>query len=209
STARERLHRSLLKRGVGLSSVALGAVRAGKSSAGSHSELTNRTLHAVMEFTRTGSAAGAVSSHVLSIVAGVANTMTTNKLPLVAALAVSMCLMGGAGTVYFAAPQEKAQPKAADKGKAKPKDKDKPPTVVKTDPDAAVPPAEVLYARLRKPAGLTQPLEQMPLKDLLEYMSQRFEVPIRIDLSAFARYANANINAAGMYDMPVKLPVVR
>src|SRR5262249_34625523 len=215
STARERLHRSLLKRGVGLSSVALGAVRAGKSSAGSHSELTNRTLHAVMEFTRTGSAAGAVSSHVLSIVAGVANTMTANKMPLVAALAVSLCGWGGGGTVNYAAQEGrggKPPPAGVDTGRGKKaKEKEKPPAaVVKTEPSPALPapPAEVLHAKLRKPAGLTQPLDQMPLKELLEFLSDRFEVPIRIDLAAFARL-NSGANVTAMYDSPIRLPVVR
>lgn len=214
STARQRLHRSLLKRGVGLSGAALGAVWAGESSAASHSELTSRTLHAVMEFTRTGSAAGAVSSHVLSIVAGVANTMTTNKMPLVAALAVSLCLMGGAGTVYYAAQDGKGgktPAKPADKGKeaAKAAEKEKPPAAVKTEPkpELPVPPAEVIHAKLRKPAEMT-PLDQMPLKDLLEFLSDRFEVPIRIDLAAFARLGTG-VNVTGLYDAPVKLPVVR
>ena len=118
ATARQKLHRSLLKRGVSLSGAALGAIWTGDSSAGPMADLSNRTLHAVLEFARTGSAAGAVSSHVLSIVAGVVNTMTTNKLPLIAALALSLCLMGGAGTVYLAAPDGNAPPAPSGQGEA-------------------------------------------------------------------------------------------
>ena len=50
-------------------------------------------------------------------------------------------------------------------------------------------------------------MDGMPLKDLLEFLSETYEVPIRIDLSAFARIGVQN--ATGMYEQPVKLPVVR
>jgi RNA polymerase sigma factor (sigma-70 family) len=207
ATARQKLRSSLLKRGVSLSGAALGTVWAGESSAGPLGDLSARTLHAVMEFGRTGSAAGAVSSHVLSIVAGVVNTMTANKLPLIVALAVSLCLMGSAGTVYLAAPDGKTP---TDPPPAKPNDK--PPAAIKTVPKPDQPnkptaTSEEIHAKLRKAAGLNGPLEAMPLKDLLEYLSERYDVPIRIDIPAFAQLGLSN--AAGLYEQQVKLPVVR
>jgi hypothetical protein len=174
----------------------------------------------VLEFARTGSAAGAVSSQVLSLVAGVANTMTTNKIPLIAALAVSLCLMGGAGTVYLAAQDGKAPAKVADKGKVPPPAADREPKEPEAPPDApkSKPPAasktetkpatsEEIHALLRKPAALKEPLDQMPLRELLEYITDRFNVPVRIDIAAFARVAYPN--PIQMYEVPVKLPVVR
>src|SRR5260370_1119366 len=119
ATARQKLHRRLINRGVSLSGAGVAAIWAGESAAAAPG-LTARTLHAALEFARTGSAAGVVSSHVLSLVAGVANTMTTNKLPLIAALAVSLCLMGGAGTIYYANADGDKSGVPADKAKAKP-----------------------------------------------------------------------------------------
>src|SRR5262249_28238293 len=75
--ARKKLHQRLLRRGVVLSwAVALETIWQSEGSAAVLSSLLHRTIQAVSHFVRTGSAAGAVASHVLTLVAGVANTMS-------------------------------------------------------------------------------------------------------------------------------------
>src|SRR5262245_21349440 len=84
AAARKRLHARLLKRGVALAaSGALEPILASEGAAASPS-LVRRTLAAVKQFASTGNAAGAVSDHVVALVAGV-SSMTSYRLTLIAA----------------------------------------------------------------------------------------------------------------------------
>jgi RNA polymerase sigma factor (sigma-70 family) len=222
ATARRRLHQRLLQRGVALGSTAVVAsLWQGDGAAAAPAGLSSRTLNAVMEFIRTGSAAGAVSNQVLTIVAGVTHTMSTNKLSLIAALAVALTLAGGAGVAVYCADDKNtadtvaqksdaAPPKPAQKpesGKAKPKASPK----SLGDAAVAVPNAlstQQLQAKLEEPARLKDDLPaNMTLREFLEFLGDRYGVTIRLDLAAFARM---EINdAIQMYEQTVRLPVVR
>ena len=205
AAARQKLYQRLVSRGVTLSGVAaLATVWQGEGQA-SAASLTARTVAAVAQFTRTGSAAGTVSSHVLSLVAGVCQTMTANKLSVVVALAIGLSLLGGAGyTAFYASadPPKLGDKKAAEKPKAAaagPAD-----TTLDTKPPTT---EREILALLRKSVDLKQLGPQMPLRDLLEFLSDRFDVPIRIDLAAFARMKVPQ--AVELYDRPIKLPMLR
>src|SRR5262249_27217944 len=78
-----------------------------------------------------------------------------------------------------------------------------------TYPFTKVGPASAKEVRqlLRQPAGLDKPLENIPLRDALELLSDRFHVTIRIDPAACARFAIEQ--PFQLYDQQVQLPVVR
>jgi len=211
ATARQKLYQRLLRRGVTISSAAaVAAVWQGDANADAVG-LTARTLHAVANFARTGKAAGAVSNQVLSLVAGVSNTMTASKLSIVAAFAVGLSLLGGAGYTAFyvsADPPKAGDKKPADKTKAeKPSVNPAAPARIENEPEQKAPPTDrEIQALLQKPAAIKE-LDNMALRDLLEYLSERYQVPIRIDLTSFARMRIPG--AIDLYEKPVKLPLVK
>jgi len=211
ATARQKLHQRLVRRGVALSGAAVAGVWQGDGQAAA-AGLTARTLGAACQYARIGSAAGAVSSEVLSLVAGVSNTMTASKLSVFVALAVGLSLLGGAGYTAFRVSAD--SPK---RGDTKPAEKSKPPqSLAERGQEEAAPPAKLeatksitdqeIRALLSKPAGLKE-LDQMDLRSLLEYLSDRFNVPIRIDLAAFARMRIPQ--AIEFYKRPVSIPIIR
>jgi RNA polymerase sigma factor (sigma-70 family) len=213
AAARKRLHHRLLSRGITMSGLAaLESLWQGEGNAGALPNLAERTLQAVSQFTRTGSAAGAVAHHVLSIVAGVANTMSTNRMTLLAAFAVLLTLGGGTGITVFNATAD-GQKTADDKPAAKPEEKTKPGDSLgarfEARPKAPKEPesADAVRDALRKPSGLTTPIENMTLKEFLQILSETFAVPIRLDLAAFSRMGYGG--PVQMYDRPIHLPVVR
>ncbi|MFL5340924.1 MAG: RNA polymerase sigma factor [Gemmataceae bacterium] len=208
ATARRKLYQRLSSRGVALSGAgAVAAVWQDDGAAGA-AGLTARTLEAVNQFARTGSAAGAASSHVLSLVAGVSQTMTANKLSVVIALAVAFSLLGGAGYTAFYASAEppKEVKKPAGKSRA-----EKPPETPAAPPepeaDARAPATDREILSLLQRQAEVKDLENMPLRDLLQFLTEKYNVPIRIDLAAFARMRVPQ--ALAMYETQVKLPITR
>jgi RNA polymerase sigma factor (sigma-70 family) len=208
AAARKRLQARLLKRGVALAAGgALEPLLAPDGGAAAPS-LVRRTLAAVMQFARTGSAAGAVTDQVLALVAGV-SSMTSYRLTLIAAAAVLLATLGGTGLTVFYAKADGKPPATAekDKDKEKPKPKaDAPPPSPGKDGVQPAADNDAVITMLKQPLGFDKEVE-FKFKELIELLHDRFKVPIRIDLAAFSRMGIPD--ALTLYEKQVSLPVVR
>jgi RNA polymerase sigma factor (sigma-70 family) len=204
AAARKQLQTRLLKRGVALG--AAGAIEPLLASDGHAAtpSLVRRTLGAVMQFVRTGNAAGAVTDQVLALVAGV-TSMTSSRMALICAAALLLATLGGTGLTVFRAEAENKPPETAAKDKPNPKP-ETPPVIPKPEVKPAADNDAVL-SMLKQPVGLEEPIDQMTFKEFISLMQDRFKVPIRIDLATFSRMGIAE--AVNYYNCQLHLPVTR
>jgi hypothetical protein len=61
-----------------------------------------------------------------------------------------------------------------------------------------------LRRKLREPIVIDQGMDNIPFKDLIEYFSDRLDVPIRFDYQAFARFGVKNPDK--VFEQPVHVP---
>ncbi len=212
AAARKKLHQRLLSRGVALSgTIALESLWQGEGNAGVLPGLTSRTLQAVSQFARTGNAAGAVAHHVLTIVAGVANTMSTNRMTLLAAFAVLLTLAGGTGITVFNANAD-GKKEGADKPAAKPADKAKPSDSLgakfeaKPDAPKGAESSEAVRETMRKPYPGVDKEVELPFDKWLEQLNDF--VSVRFDVAAFRRMG-FSVSEEAFPKRMVKLPPMR
>ena len=194
NTARKRLQAVLTRRGVAVSAgLSLQQVLGGPVSAAGprFHELASHTIQAVLAEAAVAGA-GAVSPAVAELARGV-TTMTT-KLRMLAAVGVTLGVLGGAGAgVYFAtAADDPARPvaKVAADPQAKtpvPADKPADPTQPAKDAKPADRPEDArTAATLAKPFGLKigGPVD---LRSLLEQIEDTTDLVVRVDVAAFRR----------------------
>jgi hypothetical protein len=131
---------------------------------------------------------------------------------MAAVLTVALTMLGGGVGLYYATAggKDPQAEKVKDPPTAPKAAKEKEP--VRVDAEAkleTVRPktAKEVQALLQKPSQFQQPLNGVPLKELLESLSDRFEVPIRIDSDAFNRMEL--YDAIKVYEQSVNLRVVR
>jgi RNA polymerase sigma factor (sigma-70 family) len=206
AAARKKLRNRLLQRGFALS--AAGALETCLSAEGTAAVpgLVRRTLEAAMALVKTGDAAGIVSREVLSLVAGVANTMSKHRLSLILLAVVLLATAGGTGLTVFNAKADGPAPPPAGKKpeKGKPDTTSKP--LLQTADSAEPAKGTDIFEMLKQPLDVDAEIQSMPLKQFLDLLQTKFSVPIRIDLAAFRRI---NRDAVDLYEQPVRLPVVR
>ncbi len=194
NTARTRLQSRLTRRGVAVGTgMGLGQMLGGPLAASEglkFSELVTHTVQAVLA-EAAGSGAGAVSPAVEELARGV-TMLTTTKLRLLAAVAVALGILGGAGAgVYFAtAADEPAQPTMS---------ADPPATAAKPEGKLAAETAagqgdvKGTVAALDRPLGVKA--EGLPMGELLDAIEEMTGLVVRVDVAAFRRI--------GAFDMEV------
>jgi hypothetical protein len=166
--------------------------------------VTNRTV-----------AAGAVSASATALAQEVLHTMFLTRLKWTAITLLALGLVGsGAGVATYEAVAGGQPPTQTAENKAP---QTKPPAADKAEAGhtgftsvtrhTGPKTAQQVRQLLRQPAGLDRPIENIPLKDVLELLSDKFNVTIRIDLEALRRYRVEQ--PFQLYDQPVRLPVVR
>src|SRR5262245_17543050 len=215
ATARKRLLGRLLRRGVAPAAGMGGVESALRSDAVAAPVLSNLIEKTLQVALRSATVAGAACHDVLSLADEVTSAMSMKKLWFLTALTVTLTLVGGGLGLYYAAADGKSPPPAATKDDAKtaktePKSaapiEAKKPTVVARPELKLLTSAEV-QSRLRDRIKLPHLDEGIPLKELLEFLTDTYHVPIRIDSAAFTRM---RLNGANkFYDEMIKLPVTR
>jgi RNA polymerase sigma factor (sigma-70 family) len=218
--ARRRLRGRLVRRGLApAAGLALERVLASAADAGELSGAVVRPVaRAALAFVHIHPAAdGAVPASAAALAQEVMHTMFVTRLKWTAVILLALGLFGsGAGVATY---EVFAGGQAPDSGQAK--DKASPPQAVppasevketKAEAVAVAAPAGPSNARearqlLKQPAGIDRPLDNVPLKDILEMLTDKFGVTIRIDPAAFARYSLDD--PFKLYDQSVRLPVVR
>jgi RNA polymerase sigma factor (sigma-70 family) len=207
SSARSKLRAALTRRGIALGAGAtvFETLWYGEGNAAVPG-LLRRTLEAAMSLVKTGTAAGAVSREVLSLVAGVSPAMSNYRLSFVLIAALLIVTAGGTGLSVFNAQADGAKsspPKKAEAANEKPQQVE--PTkiaelkTVKTN--------EAVHELLDRPLDMDTEPPPMPLKEMLAMLQVKFGVPIRIDLAAFSRINKPE--AANLYEQQVQLSLVR
>jgi RNA polymerase sigma factor (sigma-70 family) len=208
NAARARLKARLIRRGV---APAVAATfldwLAGCEAAGAalSSAAIRSAARAAVAFTSGSAAASGVTSPAAAALAHeVLHMVFINKLKWAALMALAVGLIGTGGVSTYQAladgdpGQAKAPPAARpaeDKGAA---------IVARTEP---APTARQLRQLLKAPAGLEKPMENTTLRDALNHLSNKFDVTIRIDPAAFARYGIEQ--PFKLYEQQVSLPIVR
>ncbi|QJW94033.1 RNA polymerase sigma factor [Frigoriglobus tundricola] len=186
NAARKRLQARLTRRGI---AIGLGAAldpmlcEPAAATGGRVLELITSTVSAVLA-EAAGSETGAVSPAVVELSRGV--TMTTTKLRLLAALGVTLGLIGGAGAgIYFATAADPVPPvtrvtetptTATEQPKAGAPDR----------PDAKAEPRASGEAALLKPFG-KEVGDGTNLRDLFAYIENQTQLVLRVDVAAFQR----------------------
>jgi hypothetical protein len=215
SEARRRLRGRLLRRGLApAAGAALERVLAETADAGElPGSVVRPVVRAVVAFvTHRSVVAEAVSVSATALAQEVLHTMflTRLKWTAITLLALSLCGSGAGVATYEAfaggrapgplaqdkAPPAEPAPRAIDANAA---------TVAKAAPSSA----REVRQLLGQPSGIDRPIENVSLRDVLEMISDKFDVTIRIDPAAFTRLSNLEKPPYEMYDQPVRLPVVR
>jgi RNA polymerase sigma factor (sigma-70 family) len=186
STARARLQSRLTRRGVAVGTgLSLGQMLGGPLGAAdgpAFHELISHTVRAVL-LEAAGPGTGAVSPAVEELARGV-TMFTTMKLRLLAAVAVALGILGGAGAgVYYAAAADNpAQPVTS---------ADPPAVVLKLDGKLASETApsqgdvKGTAAALDRSLGIKA--EGLPMGELLDQIEELTGLVVRVDVAAFRR----------------------
>jgi RNA polymerase sigma factor (sigma-70 family) len=224
SEARRRLRGRLVRRGLApAAGIILERVLAQAADAGElPGSVARPVVQAAVAFILNRSVTeGAVSASAAALAHEVLHTMYLTRLKWTAAIVLALGLFGsGAGVATYEAVAGGQAP-AKDAAKADPPAKPPAdsivisggPVTVNSGATVAVAkptgPASAREVRqlLRQSAGFDKPLDEVPLKDLLDLLSDKFNVTIRIDSAAFARFRIEKPHR--LYDTPVRLPVVR
>lgn len=218
NTARKKLQAALTRRGVAVGvGMTLTQMLGGPLSATDAPqfvELVSNTVRAVLANT-TGLGAGAVSPTVAELAHGVA-TMTTTKLRLLAALGVTLGVLGGAGAgIYLATAANPTQAvKAANPNTTLLTTGDNNPAapVAAQKPYKDIPKATA--AALDRPFGL-KVQGSVPLAEILGQIEELTDLVVRVDVAAFQRLGqigvgselgNANEFLKMIYDTQPLLP---
>jgi RNA polymerase sigma factor (sigma-70 family) len=208
STARQRLRVRLLRRG--MAPAVAGAALEGVLDAG---ELPGSVARAVTKAAVAFiSDQAGVPAAAAVLAEGVLRTMFVTKIQWAMAAAVTVALLGGGAGVATYGVMAGDDPPAKTTDDKKKEPPPKPPAVAGNGkPNATADFAPHTAAGIRKlldqPAGLDQPLENLPLRDVFSLLSDKFGVTIRIDPAACARFGMEK--PFDIYDQPVRLPVVR
>jgi RNA polymerase sigma factor (sigma-70 family) len=210
ATARQRLRVRLSRRGLAPAVAAAVIDRlaaTGAVGAPLSSSVVRSAVRAALAFTSSTAAAdGVISPAAAALAHGVLHMAFLNKLVWTVGVLIGIGVLGTGGVTTYQAladdpSQASGQPTQPIVAKGEP-------TKLETAAQVAGPAsARDLRALLRKPAGLERPIDEMPLKDALEFLSDKFNVTIRIDPAAFTKYQV--VEPFTLYDAPVRLPVVR
>jgi RNA polymerase sigma factor (sigma-70 family) len=211
--ARRRLRGRLVRRGLApAAGLALERVLAESAEAGELSGAVVRpVVRAALAFVHIVPAAeGAVPASAAVLAHEVLHIMFVTRLKWTAVILLALGLVGsGAGVATYEA-------LAGGQVPAKAEEKAPPAHPLATPAEDKKPPVfgayltknpQGLRALLRQSAGIDKPIEQVALRDILDMLSDKFDVTIRIDPAAFARYQI--VNPYSLYDQQVRLPVVR
>jgi len=219
---RELLRERLLRRDVTLSTAALGIVLAGEVQA----SLVPRALldsiikPALLFVERPTAVAGMLSSPVISLAEGMLQTMMFSKLKIGLAMLLTIGLLG-AGVAGGFLPGDEAGRTPTTQKKAAVESKGAPPKVGPTTMKKIAAPAKFrgnlpdrwpdeadglaimrLQETLNKLVSLDKGIDRKtPLRDAMEFLSDRYNVTILIDNAAFKLESIDNVE-----DLPVHLP---
>jgi RNA polymerase sigma-70 factor (ECF subfamily) len=210
NAARARLKGRLIRRGVAPATAAaiLERLTAGDAvGAALPTTVAHSAARLAIAFTSGSAADGVISPAVAVLTHEVLHMMLISKLKWAALMVLAVGILGTGGiSTYRAlaggAPQADAAPVA------RPDTKLDAAAVAKAVPQTN---ARELRKLLKSPAGLEQPIENATLRDALDLLSKKFDVPIRIDPGSFIRrgIVDRDMDPFKIYDAQVRLPVVR
>jgi RNA polymerase sigma factor (sigma-70 family) len=209
SAARRRLLGRLQRRGVALGTAAAieTILQCDALAASGLNKLIETTVQSAVRYAATRCFAGTGSDSILMLTSEVANQMSTRKLQICLAVAVTLSLLaGGAIGLHRAtadtdpAVAQKTEKSAPAKGTAK-KPTDKSGTV-SNEPSTN----RLVQSQLALPSGLEKPFSST-LREFCDFASEKFGVPIRIDPAAFVRMDMGE--SLKLYDQSVELPIIR
>jgi RNA polymerase sigma factor (sigma-70 family) len=207
ATARQRLRVRLVRRGFA-PMIAGAAVEGALDAAELPGSVVRAVTKAAVAFL---SKQAGVPAAAAVLAEGVLQTMYLTKIKWALAAALTLAVLGGgAGVATYEAVAGGQAPAVADKPKepaAKPAAKAKRVDFVVITDVVNPQTAAGIRALLQQPAGLDKPIDNMQLRDALEYLTDKFGITIRIDPAAFARLGVEK--PFDMYDQVVRLPVVR
>jgi RNA polymerase sigma factor (sigma-70 family) len=195
ATARQRLRDRLVRRGLA-PAVGLAVVDRVIDSAATAADVSGSVARAMAKsavaFLSNQQVAGVVPTAAAVLAEGVLQTMFVTKLKWAMAAALALAVLGsGAGMATYGGGDDspKAEQKEPERAKAVAGAK-----VAERAEEAKKPgPSTALGIRklLQDPMNLDRPIENAPLKDVLEFLSDKYGITIRIDLPAFARFGVA------------------
>jgi RNA polymerase sigma factor (sigma-70 family) len=207
ATARQRLRVRLVRRGFA-PAIAAAAFDGAVDAADLPGSVVRAVTKAAVAFI---SKQAGVPATAAVLAEGVLETMYLTKVKWAMAAAMTLALVGGgAGVATYGLAGDGPPVKAAgDKKKELPAEAEKPVAGGDTLAGANLTPhsASAVRQMLQQPAGLDKPLNNLPLRDALDMLSDKFGVTIRIDPAAFFRFGVEK--PFEMYDQSVGLPVVR
>jgi RNA polymerase sigma factor (sigma-70 family) len=208
STARQRLRVRLMRRGFA-PAVAGAAIEGSLDAAEVPGSVARAVTKAAVAFL---SKQAGVPAAAAVLAEGVLHTMFVSKLTWAVAAVVTLAMLGsGAGVATYGAlagdgpPAKVADEKKTERPAKPPAANDANITIASVDftPQTAA----SVRKLLNQPAKLDKGFDGAPLKDILEYLSDKYSVAIRIDPGAMSRFHIDKPYAIG--DMPVSLPVTR
>jgi RNA polymerase sigma factor (sigma-70 family) len=205
--ARELLRERLVRRGVGCTSAALaGLLVTQELSAAVPPALAQTTAHAGLLFFGRTATAGLISTNALTLAEGMLRTMTVTNLKMAVGVLLVLGVVGfGAGQAVqrdgpgsaVQDPKKGPQIKAADERAA---GGGSAPSL--QDPEQRI---QNLESKLRAAVTLENGVDaNTPLQDALQFLSERFDVPIYLDRVAFRPEGDEQVPPLG--DRPVQLP---
>lgn len=201
STARQRLRQRLTRRGVTLTVAAALETQLGTDATAASAVRVAATVRAALQFTTAGASAETLTGSAV-LANGVMQAMNATKLTWLAAAVVTAGLLGGgAGVATFQVfaggeppPPNKASPGETPKPAPEPAKIASNASATENDPRVA----------LRKVVTIDKTIDKTPLRDVLEFLSDKYELSIRIDNAEFVRMGLEN--AFRINDQPIYLP---
>lgn len=212
ATAKQKLRDRLVRRGITLSAAAaaVDSLAAGEAAAA----LTNPIVRSTVAAAAALAAGSNIAGPLTSLARGVVQTMFAEKLRRLAVVVIcGAFLLGGAGWAGFMAvadtpaksndkPQTPSSNKPEIAGKSEAPSESR--IEQKRDTNkAAKPTNQELRRKLRENVTMEQGLDKTPLRDVLEYLSDRYAVQLRFDYAAFARLNFQQVPQ--LLDVPVSI----
>jgi RNA polymerase sigma factor (sigma-70 family) len=187
----ELLRERLTRRGVALSAAALATLIGQNASAALAPSLVGQTSRAAALYAAGQATAGLVSAQATALAGGALHALTASRWKLAAALLLAAGIVGAGAVVFGRRPAESDQAKATSI---------QPPRPAEQDPlDPAI--RKKLFTLVAFDRGIDP---GATLKDVIDFVNDRYDLPIRVDEEAFAAAGVENV-----HEHQVQLPRLR
>lgn len=213
SEARRRLRGRLAKRGLAPASVAALEQLLVPSAELSAAAVRPVVTAALAFASHHPASTAAIPASAAALAHGVLHVMVLNQMKWAACVLLALCTLGTGGLATFRAA---AGDPPAKEAKAPPAKTGKVEVIAGTLTANSIADGQMTTRDVRRilqgPAGLDKPIENMPLREALQFLGEAFKVTIRIDPSPFKRLTEGepvNANPFVLYDQPVTVPITK